>query len=291
LSDSVSTIVKDASTGTSPVAVRPYEAHLDADLRWALDEGSLFFHEKGSVHEALRKITRRLDDLGIPYALAGGMALFFHGYRRFTEDLNLIVRQEDLDTIHDKLEGLGYVPPFARSKNLRDVEFGVKIEFSITGGYPGDGKPKPVAFPNPVDVVVEIKGVKCVQLPRLVELKLASGMTQPARMKDLGDVVELIKSVNLPSKLSEEMNPYVRAKYLELWSLVHEVQTRFIAIRPAPRDSTPPDAEASLLTAMQDDGVRIIDRDREWITLATTDPEIAKKYDMHDESEMRDWKK
>ncbi len=291
MSDSASTIVKDASAGTSPVTVRPYEARLDADLRWALDEGSLFFEGKGSVHEALRKITRRLDDLGIPYALVGGMAMFFHGYRRFTEDVDLLVTKADLNAIHEKLEGLGYVTPFTQSKNLRDAELGVKIEFLTTDGYPGDGKPKPVAFPNPVDVVVEIEGVKCVQLPRLVELKLASGMTQLARIKDLGDVVELIKSLNLPSKLSEELNPYVRAKYLELWNLVHDVQTRFIAIRPVPRDSTPPDAETSLLNAMQDDGVRIIDQDHEWITLATTDPEIAKKYEMHDESEIRDRKK
>ena len=295
MSERASTLVNDTANeptlGSSTAAVRSYESRLDADLRWALDEGSLFFEGKGSVHEALRKVTRRLDELGIPYALVGGMAMFFHGYRRFTEDVDLLVTNADLNTIHEKLEGLGYVPPFTQSKNLRDAELGVKIEFLTTGGYPGDGKPKPVAFPNPRDVVVEIKGVKCVQLPRLVELKLASGMTQPDRMKDLADAIELIKSLALPSKFSDELNPYVRAKFLELWNMVHQVQARFIAIRPVPENGTLRNAEASLLNAMQEDGVSIIERDHEWITLATTDPVIAKKYDMHDESETRDRKK
>ena len=54
-----------------------------------------------------------------------------------------------LSAIHAKLEGLGYVPPFSGSKNLRDTEHGVRIEFLIAGEFPGDGKPKPVAFPEP----------------------------------------------------------------------------------------------------------------------------------------------
>ena len=75
--------------------------------------------------------------------------MFQHGYRRFTEDVDLLVTREGLKEIHRKLEGLGYLPPFQGSKNLRDTEHGVKIEFLVTGEFPGDGKPKPVAFPAP----------------------------------------------------------------------------------------------------------------------------------------------
>lgn len=59
-----------------------YETRLDNDLNWALHEGSMHFEKESAVHKALVKITRRLADLGIPYAVAGGMAMFFHGYRR-----------------------------------------------------------------------------------------------------------------------------------------------------------------------------------------------------------------
>ena len=142
-----------------------------------------------------RRIAKRLDEIGVPYAVVGGMAMFFHGYRRFTEDVDILVTRENLKLIHEKLEGLGYLPPFAGSKHLRDTESGVKVEFLVAGDYPGDGKPKPVAFPDPADVRVEGSGVWFLSLPTLIELKLASGLTNPLRGKDIVDVQELISAL------------------------------------------------------------------------------------------------
>jgi hypothetical protein len=170
----------------------------------------------------MRKIARRLEDLRIPYAVAGGMSLDAHGFRRLTVDVNILVTRESLKTIHERLEGLGYVPPFTGSKNLRDAEYGVRIEFLVAGEFPGDGKPKPVAFPDPAEVGIEIDGICYVSLPSLVELKLASGMTNLSRLKDLGDVIELIKALGLTEQFAEELNPYVRGKYLELWRSVRD---------------------------------------------------------------------
>lgn len=194
-----------------------YEQHLNSDLQWALQEGSMHFEGKSAVSQTLEKITRRLKELNIPYAVAGGMALFFHGVRRFTEDVDIIVHREDLSLIHQKLEGLGYIPLFSGSKNLRDAESGVRVEFIITGDFPGDGKSKPVAFPEPECVSVEKDGICWLSLPSLIELKLASGMTNPARLKDLADVQELIRILDLPLDTREQLNPFVRDKYTELW--------------------------------------------------------------------------
>ena len=201
----------------------PYEERLNQNSRWAMSEGSLFFEGEGSVQKALIKITRRLNELKIPYAVAGGMALYQHGFRRFTEDVDILVTREGLKQIHAKLSGLGWVPPFTKSKNLRDAEFGVKIEFLLTGDYPGDGLPKPVVFAEPADVSVTLDGINYLALPTLVELKLASGMTGGmSRMKDFVDVMALIKVMNLPASLVDELNPYVHEKYSELWTGVHD---------------------------------------------------------------------
>src|SRR5713101_6076305 len=126
-----------------------YEQQLDRNLDWALREGSMHFEKESAVHKALRRIVRRLDELGIPYALVDAMAMFFHGFRRFTDDLAFLVTREGLREIHSHLEGAGYLAPFAGSKHLRDTELGVRVEFLTAGDYPGDGKPKPVAFPDP----------------------------------------------------------------------------------------------------------------------------------------------
>jgi len=204
------------------MVIRTYEQRLTMDSRWALSEGSVFFEGKGGVQDTLRKIARRLDELQISYAVAGAMAMFQHGYRRFTEDVDLLVTRDGLQRIHQALDGLGYVPPFKGSKQLRDADTGVKIEFLVTGDYPGDGKPKPVTFPEPSEVAVEKDGIRYLNRVMLVTLKIASGMTNPARLKDLADVQELIKHLQLPREFGEQMHPYVQEKYRELWDAVQQ---------------------------------------------------------------------
>jgi hypothetical protein len=194
-----------------------YEKRLDSDPRWALQEGSMHFEEGSAVHQTLRKIVTRLETLGIPYAIAGAMAMFLHGYRRFTEDVDILVTREGLQRIHAEMEGRGFLPLFEGSKNLRDADSGVRIEFLVAGEYPGDGKPKPVAFPDPAIASAEVAGVRLLPLPTLIELKLASGLTNPGRLRDLADVQDLIR-LHPPGKdFADRLNPFVREKYLELW--------------------------------------------------------------------------
>ena len=195
-----------------------YEDLLGRQLQWALREGSMHFEEKSAVHLTLRKITERLRELKIPYAVAGGMALFFHGLRRFTEDVHILVTREGLEEVHRHLEGLGYVPVFSGSRNLRDAEFGVRIEFLVAGDFPGDGKPKPVSFPDPLQSSVEKDDVRWLSLKPLIELKIASGMTSPGRLRDLADVQELIRILDLSADFGAQLQPFVQEKYGELWS-------------------------------------------------------------------------
>jgi hypothetical protein len=186
----------------------------------ALEEAARFFMRTDAVHSTLRKITKRLTELGVPHAIAGGMALVAHGYDRTTVDVDILVTPEGLEQAQRGLSGLGYLPPFEGSRQLRDAEHGVRIEFLLSGAFPGDGKPKPVAFPEPASSSTEIGGIRYVTLPVLIELKLASGMTNPGRLKDLADVQELIRNLRLDEDFADRLNPYVRAKYQEIRSAV-----------------------------------------------------------------------
>jgi hypothetical protein len=196
--------------------MQQYESLLNGDLNWALMEGSMHFEGTSAVHRTLKRLAHRLDELGVDYAIAGGMALFFHGYRRFTEDVDVLVTADGLQKIHDSLEGLGYVRPFEKSKNLRDAETGVKIDFLVTGQYPGDGKPGPIAFPNPADVGETIDDTLIVSLPRLIELKLASGRASH-RAGDLNDVQRLIQALNLPRDFADKLDTSVQEVFLNKW--------------------------------------------------------------------------
>jgi len=202
--------------------MRLYERELRRRPDWALREGSMHFDEKSAVYDALRQVVARLSELHVPFAVVGGMALFQHGLRRFTEGVDLLVTREALEQVHQALDGRGYVPAFRGSKQLRDTAAGVRIEFLVLGQFPGDGKPKPVAFPDPAGRTIEINGIPVLRLPDLIELKLASGMTNPGRLKDLSDVQELIRVLQLPADFVEQLNPYVRDEYRRLWKGVHE---------------------------------------------------------------------
>ena len=69
-----------------------HEELLDRDVSWALSEGSRHFEEKSAVQDALQRISRRLEELGIPYAVAGGMALIRHGFRRLRKTWSFSLR-------------------------------------------------------------------------------------------------------------------------------------------------------------------------------------------------------
>jgi hypothetical protein len=181
------------------------------------EEATRFFRGQADVQHALEKIARLLEADGIPYAIIGAMALNAYGYRRVTVDVDVLLTREGLDAFKAKHLGLEYLPKSPNSKGLRDTENGVAIDFVITGEYPGDGLPKPVAFPDPATTAVRGERAALLPLAKLLELKLASGMSAPHRLKDLADVLEVVRILRLPEELSGELDPSVSEKYRELW--------------------------------------------------------------------------
>ena len=193
----------------------------DRSVSETYEEGLRYFMGSGTVNKALDRLVSDLKDHDISYAVIGAVALIAHGYRRFSEDIDLVMTREGLEKFHRELIGLGYVPAFpGAKKKLRSTTDGVIIDVMITGEYPGDGKPKPVQIPDPAEVATEIGGVRYVTLEKLIELKLASGISAPDRLKDLADVQELIKVRPLPRDFAERLDAYVREKFLELFDAV-----------------------------------------------------------------------
>ena len=181
----------------------------------------MHFEKQNAVHATLKRLARRLDELGVDYAIVGGMALFFHGFRRFTEDVDILVNRETLERVHQNLEGRGYVKPFEKSKNLRDTVHGVKIDFLVTGQFPGDGTPGPISFPDPFGSTVEMDGMRFLSLEKLIELKLASGRA-PHRLGDLNDVQRIIQAKNLPVEFADKLDPSVRDSFRERWQAAQQ---------------------------------------------------------------------
>ena len=205
-----------------PMALTPL-APIAEDRFWrGISATSRFFMGQADVQKALRKVVETLDRLGISYAVIGAMALNECGYERATVDVDLLLTAEGLLAFKAGVLGRGYVEKFPGSRGVRDTEHGVDIDIVLAGAFPGDGRPKPVAFPDPTTAARRGAHVALLPLPTLLELKLASGMSAPHRLKDLADVQEVIRILQLPKAFADDLDPSVRDKFLELWRSVRD---------------------------------------------------------------------
>jgi len=205
-----------------------YEERLQGEYGHLLREASAHFAGKSGVYQTLLNLARRLDEEGIPYAVIGGMALGRHGLARMTKDLDVLMTAEGLAAFQVRCVGKEYVPALGARKTFRDTDTQVRIEIITTGEYPGDGtlRAKPVAFPDPADASVEVEGVCVVTLEKLIELKLASGMSAPHRLRDLADVQDLIGVLDLPAEFAEGLDESVRGEYRRLRQAVQDAERR-----------------------------------------------------------------
>jgi hypothetical protein len=177
-----------------------------------------FFVGEAEAQKAAHKLVGILEGENVPYAIIGALALNEYGHRRVTVDVDLVMREEDLQAFKARWLGRGYAERVSGTGKLLDTDFDVNVDVLSTGRFPGDDKPKPIAFPDPATTAVRGKPFAMLPVERWVELKLASGMVAPHRLKDLADVQELIRSAGLPREL--DVHPWVRTKFLELWDAV-----------------------------------------------------------------------
>jgi hypothetical protein len=126
---------------------------------------------------------------GIPIAIIGGMAAIRHGYPRFTDDIDIVIARQHLDTIIR-------VAPTYRIKVLwHDPEGwhklqyeGIRLEVVPEGGKPR--KDAPTRIPGPGQLGV-LQGSEYANLEGWIETKLASG-----RQLDRADVVQVLKKTD-----------------------------------------------------------------------------------------------
>src|SRR5262245_3151312 len=145
------------------------------------------------------------------------MALGEYGYVRMTDDINVLVTLQGLDRFHERCTRRGYVAthPGARH-SVRDSASGVRIPFLVAGEFPGDGKPKPVAFPDPLAAAEEIDGVKGAvpAAARRGQARLGHERSPAATRSRRCE--ELIKARRLDAAFAAELDASVRERYLDL---------------------------------------------------------------------------
>lgn len=190
------------------------------ELAKSVDECGRFFVGEAAVQKALTKLVTILEGEDLPYAIIGALALNEYGHRRVTVDVDLVMREQDLRSFKHAWLGRGYAERVTGTGKLLDTEHQVHIDVLSTGRYPGDDKPKPIAFPDPATMAIRGTPFALLPVEKWIELKLASGMVAPHRLKDLADVQELIRSTRIPATMADALHPWVKDRFVELWNAV-----------------------------------------------------------------------
>jgi hypothetical protein len=171
--------------------------------------------ENETLWELARRVHGLLARKGIDHAIVGGVAVFLHGYRRNTVDLDLLIRSEDSAGLRSilKAEGMRWI---AKDKEFRS-DSGVAVQCVLAGAKEGPGQE--AQFPNPSDAkhVTIIEGLPVLSLAQLIQSKIACGLGDMRRTHtDFADVVELIAIHRLDGSFARLLHKSVRKEFREL---------------------------------------------------------------------------
>jgi hypothetical protein len=140
--------------------------------------------------QELKDLIDALEDGAIDYALCGGVALAIHGVPRATQDIDFLVRPEDLDRLREIVRRCGFV----LESFPMDFASGITIQrfTKLIDGQPLMldallvGGPLAGAWERRQAAEIEGGRVRVIARDDLVALKLAAG-----RPQDLVDVQRL----------------------------------------------------------------------------------------------------
>jgi len=170
-------------------------------IRSLRDEALLLLEGRGAILSTAREVTEALAASGFDCAVVGGVATVLHGHVRSTSDVDVFLAERD-EGVREALERAG----FEFDEEQREFRKG----------------PVPVhlVFPEQLSTVpthfVQISGVRCVDLPDLVTMKLELGTTDPLRAQDIADVIGLIRANRLTGEFAAKIAKSVRSEFRKL---------------------------------------------------------------------------
>jgi hypothetical protein len=164
---------------------------------------------RGPAQRSMQRVIQRLDKANLAYAMMGGLAVEAHGVRCTIKGVHVLLTAEGFAEFQDR-----WVPRYYESipkweRRFLDRKNGVTLTVLVSGLNAGMGRPCPVRFPDPVRVREWIGRDYYVNLPTLIDLRLAA-----RRFQGLADVVNLIRANSLNEDIAEHLHPSLRSDYL-----------------------------------------------------------------------------
>ena len=169
----------------------------------------------GRYGRVVKAIDHLLSVLGCESVIAGGWAVWHHGYlARLTQDIDIVLPKDRVAEFLQlaAVSGFEVLPqPEGRWPKVRHKDTGIEVDILPQGGRPGTAaRPAPTTIAHPATLGAAGAVLRYISLPALIELKLAAG-----RPRDESDVAELVRAnpdrvAEIRSHLAAVHGDYVR---------------------------------------------------------------------------------
>ena len=147
----------------------------------------------GRYGRVIRALDHVLEAIGCESVVAGGWAVWRHGFfARMTHDVDIILAQDRIEEFQRVASVSGFEilsVPASRWPKVLHKDTDIQVDILPEGARPGiRSRLAPSTIPHPSRVGAAGTSLRYIQLPALIELKLAAG-----RVRDDFDVVELMR--------------------------------------------------------------------------------------------------
>lgn len=150
-----------------------------------------------------RKAVRQVD--GAYACFIGGLAVQEHGYQRWTDDVDVVVDAAHFSQVMDVLRSMNFM--ITPKGWLENRDTGARIDLLKEGVKLHDSK---LPLPHPSELG---KNGGFATVASIIRLKLDSG----GRMKDLADIVELLKvRIDETDTIATQLPESLRAQFTSL---------------------------------------------------------------------------
>ena len=146
----------------------------------------------GRYGRVVKAVDHLLGAIDCESVVGGGWAVWRHGYMgRVTQDVDIVLPAAKVDEFLRVASVSGFqVLPVASGRwpKLLHTKTDVKVDILPEGETPGTvSKPAPTTIPHPARMGACGRTLRYIQLPSLIELKIAAG-----RGQDEADVIKLV---------------------------------------------------------------------------------------------------
>ena len=200
------------------MTAEPYEEALRRGGAFAIEQIGRFFQGIGPVHQTLKVLVAELERTRTPYAITGATALNAHGYRRATDDVDVLLTAGTKESFISSIDPALFIPGGKRHRYVRDGVTGVRVDLYEPPLRIMVKGPEQFRTFNPPHASVVIDGIRYLDLSSLMATKLIHGIHGPAVMKHMSDVVASIKYLNLPLDFAGTLPEDVRPKFIDFWN-------------------------------------------------------------------------